>query len=74
MFAQLRSLLHYFLAGAQQIPILFLHLIGWLHDGQQVIGEELRQVAGIDSIGLDGFAAWTGNTAGRNNIAMMAVG
>ena len=23
-----------FLARAQQIPILFLHLIGWLHDGQ----------------------------------------
>jgi hypothetical protein len=57
MGAQLRALLQQLLARAQQVAILLLFSIRWLHDRHQVVGVELRQLAGIDAIGLDGFAA-----------------
>jgi hypothetical protein len=46
MPAQLCALEQQLLACAQQIPILFLLGVWWLHDGHQPIGVELRQLAG----------------------------
>jgi hypothetical protein len=74
MGAQLRALLQQLLARAQQVAILLLFSIRWLHDGHQLIGVELRQVTGIDPIGLNRFAAGRRNTARRHHIAVQAVG
>jgi hypothetical protein len=73
MPAQLCALKQQLLAGAQQVPILFLLGIRWLHDGHQLIGVELRQLAGIDPIGLNRFAARRRNAAGRDHIAVHAL-
>jgi heme A synthase len=61
-------------ARAQKVPILFLLGIRRLHNRQQVIGIELRQVAGIDSVSLYGLGAGRRNAAGCHHIAMHAVG
>jgi hypothetical protein len=74
MSAQLCALEQQLLAGAQQVPVLFLLGIRWLHDRHRVVGVELRQLAGIDPIGLDRFAAGRRNTARRHHIAVQAVG
>jgi hypothetical protein len=72
--AQLLALAQQFLAGAQQVAILLLFSIRWLHDGHQLIGVELRQVTGIDPIGLDRLTAGRRNTARSHHIAVHAVG
>ena len=35
-----------------RVPVLFLLGVWWLHDRHQVVGVELRQLAGVDPIGL----------------------
>jgi hypothetical protein len=74
MAAQLGSLLQQLLARAQQVPVLFLLSVWWLHDRQQAVGVVLRQVAGINAVGFDRFTAGRRNTARRDHIAVHAAG
>ena len=72
MFAQFRLLIQQLLAGAQQVPVLFLLQLGYRHISEQVIGVELRQLSGINAIRFNLSPSGAGDTGGRDDIAVIA--
>jgi len=69
MFAQFRLLIQQLLAGAQQVPVLFLLQLGYRHISELVIGVELRQLSGINAIRFNLSTSGAGDTGRRDDIA-----
>jgi len=72
MFAQFSLLIQQLLAGAQQVPVLFLLQLGYRRISEQVIGVELRQLSGINAIRFNLSTSGAGDTGGRDDTAVIA--